>query len=248
MPGNLDNVSTVQQRIAALAQRSPEFAFTSLAHYMTLEWLESAYHATRKDGAAGIDAVTGKQYADNLEENLRALHERLKSGTYKAPPVRRTHIPKGTSGETRQIGIPTFEDKIVQRAVVMLLEPIYEHDFYDVSYGFRPGRSAHQALAAVWETTMEVGGGWILEVDLRKFFDTLDHKQLQEFVSRRVRDGVLRCLIGKWLNAGVMEDGNVSYSEEGTPQGGVISPILANIYLHYVLDGIAMKVWFNLVI
>ena len=248
MPGNLDNVSTVQQRIANLAQRSPEFAFTSLAHYMTPEWLESAYHATRKDGAAGVDEVTGKQYADNLEENLRALHERLKSGTYKAPPVRRTHIPKGTSGETRPIGIPTFEDKIVQRAVVMLLEPIYEHDFYDVSYGFRPGKSAHQALQAVWETTMEVGGGWILEVDLRKFFDTLDHKQLQEFVSRRVRDGVLRCLIGKWLNAGVMEDGNVSYSEEGTPQGGVISPILANIYLHYVLDGIAMKVWFNLVI
>ena len=117
MPGNLDNVSTVQQRIASLVQRTPEFAFTSLAHFMTLEWLESAYHATRKDGAAGIDEMTGKQYADNLEENLRALHERLKSGTYKAPPVRRTHIPKGTSGETRRvialvatIGIPTFED------------------------------------------------------------------------------------------------------------------------------------------
>jgi len=236
MPGNLDNVSTVQQRIASLAQRSPEFAFTSLAHYMTLEWLESAYHATRKDGAAGIDDMTGKQYAENLEENLRALHERLKSGTYKAPPVRRKHIPKGTSGETRPIGIPTFEDKIVQRAVVMLLEPIYEHDFYGVSYGFRPGRSAHQALAVVWEAMMEVKGGWVLEVDLRKFFDTLDHKQLQEFVSRRVHDGVLRRLIGKWLNAGVMEAGNVSYSDEGTPQGGVISPLLANIYLHYVLD------------
>ena len=203
---------------------------------MTPEWLESAYHETRKDGAAGIDEVTGKQYADNLEENLRSLHERLKSGTYKAPPVRRKHIPKGTSGETRPIGIPTFEDKIVQRAVVMLLEPIYEHDFYDVSYGFRPGKSAHQALAAVWDTTMEVNGGWILEVDIRKFFDTLNHKQLQEFVSRRVRDGVLRRLIGKWLNAGVMENENVSYSDEGTPQGGVISPLLANIYLHYVLD------------
>ncbi len=142
----------------------------------------------------------------------------------------------GTSGETRPIGIPTFEDKIVQRAVVMLLEPIYEHDFYDVSYGFRPGRSAHQALAAIWETAMAVKGGWILEVDLRKFFDTLNHKQLQEFVSKRVRDGVLRRLIGKWLNAGVMEDGNLSFSESGSPQGGVISPLLANIYLHYVLD------------
>jgi group II intron reverse transcriptase/maturase len=236
MPGNLDNVSTVQQRIANLAQRSPEFAFTSLAHFMTLEWLESACHATRKDGAAGIDEMTGKQYVENLEENLRLLHERLKSGTYKAPPVRRKHIPKGTSGETRPIGIPTFEDKIVQRAVVMLLEPIYEYDFYDVSYGFRPGRSAHQALATVWEAAMEVKGGWILEVDLRKFFDTLNHKQLQEFVSRRVRDGVLRRLIGQWLNAGVMEDGNLSFPETGSPQGGVISPFLANIYLHYVLD------------
>jgi group II intron reverse transcriptase/maturase len=236
MPGNLDSVSTVQQRIATLAQRSPEFAFTSLAHYLTPEWLESAYHKTRKDGAAGIDDVTGKQYAENLHDNLQSLHERLKSGTYKAPPVRRTHIPKGTSGETRPIGIPTFEDKIVQRAVVMLLEPIYEHDFYDVSYGFRPGRSAHQALQTVWNAAMEVNGGWILEVDIRKFFDTLNHKQLQEFVSRRVRDGVLRCLIGKWLNAGVMEDGELSFSESGSPQGGVISPLLANIYLHYVLD------------
>ena len=236
MLGNLENVSTVQQRIATLAQRSPEFAFTSLAHHMTPEWLESAYHATRKDGSAGIDDVTGKQYAENLEENLRSLYERLKSGTYKAPPVRRQHIPKGTSGETRPIGIPTFEDKIVQRAVVMLLEPIYEHDFYDVSYGFRPGRSAHQALQAVWDTTMKVNGGWILEVDIRKFFDTLNHKHLQDFVSKRVRDGVLRRLIGKWLNAGVMENGNLSFPETGSPQGGVISPLLANIYLHYVLD------------
>ena len=236
MPGNLENVLTVQQRIALLTRRSPEFAFTSLAHYMTPQWLREAHHRTRKDGAAGIDEVTGKQYAENLEENLQLLHERLKSGTYKAPPVRRKHIPKGTSGETRPIGIPTFEDKIVQRAVVMLLEPIYEHDFYDVSYGFRPRRSAHQALEVVWKTTMEVNGGWIVEVDIRKFFDNLDHKLLQEFVSRRVRDGVLRRLIGKWLNAGVMEDENLTFSESGSPQGGVISPLLANIYLHYVLD------------
>ena len=236
MPGNLDNVSTIQQRIASVAQRSPKVAFTSLAHYINLEWLDEAYHRTRKDGAAGIDDVTGKQYAENLYENLQNLLDRLKSGKYKAPPVKRKHIPKGTSGETRPIGIPTFEDKIVQRAVVMLLEPIYEHDFYDVSYGFRPGRSAHQALDAVWKATMGGNGGWVLEVDIRKFFDTIDHRQLQEFVSQRIRDGVIRHLIGKWLNAGVMESGNVSYSDEGTPQGGVISPLLANIYLHYVLD------------
>ena len=236
MPRHLDNVLTKQQRIAELAQRSPDFAFFSLAHYIDLHWLKEAYHRTRKDGAAGIDDVTGKEYAEHLHDNLQRLLDRLKSGTYKAPPVKRTYIPKGTKGETRPIGIPTFEDKIVQRAVVMLLEPIYEQDFHDGSFGFRPKCSAHQALQAVWDATMEVSGGWVLEVDIRQFFDTLDHKHLREFVSRRVRDGVLRRLIGKWLKAGVMEDGGISYSDSGTPQGGVISPLLANIYLHYVLD------------
>jgi len=236
LASNSAYISTVQQRIASLAQSSPELAFTSLAHYMTLEWLEEAYRRTRKDGIAGIDDVTGKEYAENLTDNLQNLHERLKSGTYKAPPVKRSYIPKGMGNEARPIGIPVFEDKIVQRAVVMLLEPIYEQDFHNGSYGFRPKRSAHQALEEVWKSTMIVRGGWVLEVDIRKFFDTLDHKQLQEFVSRRVRDGVIRRLIGKWLNAGVMEAGNISYSDDGTPQGGVISPLLANIYLHYVLD------------
>ena len=219
-----------------LAQRSPDFAFFSLAHYIDLEWLEVAYHLTRKDGAAGVDDVTGKEYAENLRYNLQNLLDRLKSGTYRAPHVKRKHIPKNTKGETRPIGIPTFEDKIVQRAIVMLLEPIYEHDFHNGSFGFRPKRSAHQALAEVWNATMGVSGGWVLEVDIRQFFDSIDHAHLREFVSRRVRDGVLRRLIGKWLKAGVMEEGNLSFSEAGTPQGGVISPLLANIYLHYVLD------------
>ena len=236
MPGNLNSVLTEQERIATLAQRSPDFAFYSLAHHIDLQWLLEAYDRTRKDGAAGIDEVTGKQYAENLYDNLQNLLERVKTGKYKAPPVKRVHIPKGTGKETRPIGIPAFEDKVLQRAVVMLMEPIYEHDFYDGSYGFRPRRSAHQALEDVWKTTMDMAGGWVLEVDIRKFFDTLEHKHLQEFVSRRVRDGVIRRLIGKWLNAGVMEDGNVKYTESGTPQGGVISPLLANIYLHYVLD------------
>ena len=236
MPSNLKQVLTVQQRLAEVAQRSPEIAFTSLAHHIDLQWLEEAYHRTRKDGAAGVDDVTGKEYAENLHDNLQNLLDRIKSGTYKAPPVKRIHIPKGTGNETRPIGIPTFEDKIVQRAVVMLLEPIYEHDFHDGSYGFRPKRSAHQALQAVWESTMKVAGGWVLEVDIRQFFDTIDHKHLREFVLRRVRDGVLRRLIGKWLKAGVMSEGELSFSDTGTPQGGVISPLLANIYLHYVLD------------
>jgi group II intron reverse transcriptase/maturase len=151
--------------------------------------------------------------------------------------VRRVHIPKGGSAtETRPIGIPTLEDKVLQRAVAMLLEPIYEQDFHDCSHGFRPGRGAHQALQALWKQTMVNRGGWIVEVDIRKFFDTLDHHHLREFVGQRVRDGVLLRLIGKWLNAGVMEEGRVSYPDSGSPQGGVISPMLSNIYLHYVLD------------
>jgi len=150
------------------------------------------------------------------------------------------YIPKGTGSETRPIGIPTYADKILQRAVVMALEPIYEQDFLDCSYGFRTGRSAHQALQALWKQTMAMGGGWIVEVDIQKFFDTLDKAQLREFLQRRVRDGVLLRLIGKWLNAGVLEEGTLTKPEAGTPQGGVISPLLANIYLHYVLD-----IWFK---
>jgi RNA-directed DNA polymerase len=233
---NLNTVSTKQHRIAELAKRSPELAFTSLAHLIDLEWLLEAYRRTRKDGAAGVDGQTAADYETNLVPNLQSLLKRVHSGTYRAPPVRRVQIPKGNSSETRPIGIPTFEDKLLQRAVLMLLEPIYEQDFYDCSYGFRPQRSTHQAIDATWKHTMDVRGGFVLEVDLRKFFDTLDHNHLRTFLQRRVRDGVLLRLIGKWLNAGVMEMGNVSYPEHGSPQGGVVSPLLANAYLHYVLD------------
>jgi group II intron reverse transcriptase/maturase len=231
------SVSTKQQRIAELAKRSPQMGFTSLAYLMDIEWLREAFDRTRKDGAPGVDGQTWAGYARNLEVNLQSLLDRAKSGTYRAPPVRRVHIPKaGSTTETRPIGIPTLEDKVLQRAVVMLLEPIYEQDFSASSYGFRRGRSAHQALKDLWEQTMKVGGGWILEVDIRKFFDTLDHAYLREFLQLRVRDGVLKRLIGKWLKAGVQEDGSLSYPESGSPQGGVISPLLANVYLHYVLD------------
>jgi len=229
-------VSTRQQRIAELAKQSPPMALTSLNHHLDLVWLREAYRRTRKDGAVGVDGRTAAEYEEHLEENLRSLLERAKSGTYRAPPVRRVYIPKGTGGDTRPIGIPTLEDKVLQRAIVMLLEPIYEQDFHAGSYGFRPGRSAHQALESLWTQTMQSGGGWILEVDIRKFFDTLDHGHLRSLLQQRVRDGVLLRLIGKWLNAGVMEDGTVSYPESGSPQGGVISPLLANVYLHYVLD------------
>ncbi|WP_437894755.1 group II intron reverse transcriptase/maturase [Sorangium sp. So ce124] len=216
-------------------------AFTTLAHHVDLAWLQEAYRRTRKDGATGVDRQTAKQYAANLEDNLRSLLDRAKSGTYRAPPVRRVHIPKGSDGtETRPIGIPTFEDKVLQRAVAMMLEAVYEQDFIDGSYGFRPGRSAHQALQALWLQTTRLAGGWILDVDVRKFFDTLDHRRLREILRRRVLDGVLLRLVDKWLAAGVFEAGGIMYPDAGSPQGGVVSPILANIYLHEVLD-----VWFD---
>jgi RNA-directed DNA polymerase len=231
-----DPISTRRWRIAELARRSPQAALTTLAHHIDIDWLTEAYRRTRKDGAVGVDGQTAKDYAADLEGNLRSLLDRAKSGRYQAPPVRRVHIPKGTGPETRPIGIPTFEDKILQRAVAMVLESIYEQDFLDCSYGFRPGRSAHQALDALWHRLMEVKGGWVLEVDIRKFFDALDHRHLRAILSRRIRDGVLLRLIGKWLKAGVLEDGRVTHPESGSPQGGVVSPVLANAYLHEVLD------------
>jgi RNA-directed DNA polymerase len=229
-------VSTKQLRIAHLAVERPTMAFTTLAHHIDMDWLREAYRRTRKDGATGVDGQTAQEYARNLEANLRSLLDRAKSGRYYAPPVRRVYIPKGVGPEMRPIGIPTFEDKVLQRAIVMLLEPIYERDFLGCSYGFRPGRSAHQALADLWQQTMTMGGGWILEVDIRKFFDTLDHAHLREIIRKRVGDGVLLCLLGKWLNAGVLESGSLTYPDAGSPQGGVISPLLANAYLHEVLD------------
>jgi len=236
MHRNLTSVSTKRRRIAELAKQSPEMAFTSLAHYLDPDWLREAYRRTRKDGAPGVDGRTARDYERKLEENLRSLLERVKAGSYRAPPVRRVHIPKGNSGDTRPIGIPTFEDKVLQRAVAMLLEAIYEQDFLECSYGFRPGRSAHNALQAFWDRAMRQRGGWVLEVDISKFFDNLDHRQLRQLVRHRVRDGVLLRLIDKWLHAGVLENGRLSYPDSGSPQGGVISPLLANVYLHYVLD------------
>ncbi len=236
----LTSVSTKQQRIAMLARQGPQMGFTSLAHHIDIDWLREAYSRTRKSGAVGVDGQTAQEYAANLEGNLQSLLNRAKSGTYFAPPVRRVHIPKGTGNETRPIGIPTFEDKVLQRAAVMVLESVYEQDFRDCSYGFRPGRSPHQALEALRSQMMEIKGGWIVEVDIRKFFDTLDHSHLRQLLGQRIRDGVLRKLIDKWLKAGVMEAGQLSYAETGSPQGGVISPMLSNVYLHYVLD-----VWFE---
>ncbi len=235
-----ETISTRQQAIAKLAQQAPQMSLTSLNHHIDMVWLHEAYRRTRKDGAPGIDGQTADAYAEHLEENLQDVLDRAKSGRYRAPAVKRAYIPKGDGSSTRPIGVPTFEDKILQRAVAMVLEPIYEQDFVDCSYGFRPGRSAHQALQVWRDQLMRIGGGWIIELDVERFFDTLDKAQLRAFLHRRVSDGVVLRLIGKWLNAGVLEDGAVRHPEAGTPQGGVISPVLANIFLHYVLD-----VWFE---
>lgn len=229
------DVCTRQQRLAELARQSPQMAFTSLNHHLDLEWLREAHRRTRKDSAPGVDGETAAQFALDLDGRLAELLERAKSGRYVAPPVKRAHIPKGP-GETRPIGMPTFENKVLERAVAMVLEPIYEQDFLDCSYGFRPGRSCHQALEALWRAVMSMGGCWLIDADISKFFDTLDKGHLRTMLDRRVRDGVIRRLIGKWLSAGVLEAGAVWYPERGTPQGGVISPLLSNIYLHEVLD------------
>jgi len=214
---------------------NPKMAFTSLNHYLDVEWLRYSYDLTRKDGAPGVDGQTADAYADDLEANLASLLDRMKSGGYWAPPVRRAHIPK-VDGTTRPLGIPTFEDKVAQRAIVLLLEPLYEEDFLPCSYGFRPGRSAHQAHLDLRSRIFGRGGRWVLDVDVRKYFDTISHHHLRTFLDQRVADGVIRRMIDKWLKAGVLEGAQLQRSEVGTPQGGVISPLLANLFLHYVLD------------
>lgn len=219
-----------------LAKKYADQPLRSIAQLMDEDWLRAAHQDTRTDAAVGVDGVTAEAYAADLEENLRSLWDRARSGRYRAPPTRRVHIPKGDGRKTRPLGIPTYEDKILQRSVKMALEPVWEAVFYDFSFGFRPGRSQHDALAYLREGLNQLGGGWALDVDVSNFFDTLDHQALREIFRSRVVDGVLVRLVGKWLRAGVLEDGVIRRTKSGTPQGGPISPLLANIYLHEVLD------------
>ncbi|MCB2170991.1 MAG: group II intron reverse transcriptase/maturase [Deltaproteobacteria bacterium] len=228
-------VSTQLQQIAEQAIQYPEMVFTTLAHLLDEPFLREAHRRINKKSASGIDKVTAKMYAETLEDNLRDLHERLKSGRYKAPPFERVWIDK-EPGKQRPIGIPTFEDKIVQRAVEMLLSAIYEQTFYSFSHGFRRGHSQHKALHELRESCREHNINWIISADITGLFDNIDHGLLQDIIRQKVNDGRLMSLIGKWLHAGVMEGGKVEYSEKGTPQGGVISPVLSNIFLHEVLD------------
>lgn len=234
--GQSDSISTKLQRIAALAREDRKRVFTTLAHHIDVEWMEEAYRGVKKDRVPGVDGQTAAEYEEDLGANLRSLLHRFKSGTYRAPPVLRTYIPKGDGKSKRPIGIPTLEDKVLQKAVAMVLGAVYEQDFLDCSCGFRPGRSPHVALERIWNGVMGMGGGWVLEVDIRSFFDTLKHSSLRSILDQRVRDGVLRRVIDKWLKAGVLEEGRLWHPEDGTPQGGVISPLLSNIYLHEVLD------------
>lgn len=228
-------VSTKLRQIAEQADEYPERVFTSLVHNIDEDFLKEAYGRIRKDAAPGLDGITAKEYAVNLDEKLKALHERMKSGQYKAPPVKRVWLEE--EGKERPIGISEFEDKIVQRAVAMLLEAVYEQDFYDFSYGFRAGRSPHQALTELREQCFLKNGGWIIDADIQGFFDNLGHSEMKEIIELRVNDGGILRFIGKWLKAGVVEGETLSYPEKGAPQGGVISPTLSNIFLHHVLDG-----------
>jgi len=230
------SVLTKQQRIALIAKRKRKEAITCINHYLDLDWLGYAFKKLSKDKAPGIDGQTVKEYGRELHRNLPNLLNRVKSGKYVAPPVRRVEIPKEKRGEKRLIGIPTTEDKLLQRAVVMLLEPIFEQNFYEFSFGFRPGRSQHQAMDYLRENLYSTRTQWVVEIDIRKYFDTINHAKLREMFRKRVSDGVITKLIDKWLKAGIMKDGNRIYQDEGTPQGGVISPLLSNIFLHVVLD------------
>jgi group II intron reverse transcriptase/maturase len=229
-------------KVVEQAQREPEGRFHSLAHLLDVPALERAYHRMRKDAAVGVDGVTKEQYGQDLERNLQDLHARMKAKRYRHQPIRRVHIPK-EGGKTRPIGISAFEDKLVQDAVREVLEAIYERDFLDCSYGFRPGRGAHDAVRTLDQIVHRGEVSWILEADVVSFFDSLDRTQLKEMLEIRVADGSLLRLIGKCLHVGVLDGAELSAPETGTTQGSVLSPLLGNVYLHYALD-----LWFETVV
>jgi group II intron reverse transcriptase/maturase len=204
-------------------------------HHLTAERLREAYYALKRNAAAGVDDVTWQEYGEGLESRVTDLHDRVQSGRYRAKPSKRVWLPK-PDGRQRPIGIAALEDKIVQQGAVWVLNQIYEKEFHGFSYGFRPERSPHNALDAIWVGITQRKVNWVLDADIKSFFDTINHRWLMEFLKRRIADPRMLRLIRKWLRAGVSEDGEWSRTEVGTPQGSVISPLLSNIYLHYVLD------------
>src|SRR5467141_2044206 len=217
------------------AKRDKRLQFTALLHHVSVALLESSFYALKRDAAPGVDGVTWTEYETGLGERLKDLHSRVHRGTYRAQPSKRAYIPK-TDGRKRPLGIAALEDKIVQHAVMTVLNQIYEEDFLGFSYGFRPGRRQHDALDALWVGVMRRKVNWILDADIRSFFDEIRHDWLLKFVKHRIADRRILRLIGKWLRAGVSEEGQWSKTERGTPQGSVISPLLANVYLHYAFD------------
>ena len=231
-----DGLNSALDRIRQAARRDKGLRFTALWHHVyDVERLRAAYWALKPSAAAGIDGQTWQSYGQDLEKNLQDLSARLKRGAYRAKPVRRVYIPK-PDGRQRPLGVPVLEDKIVQRATAEVLQAVYETDFKGFSYGFRPGRGAHQALDALTVGIKRKKVNWVLDADIRAFFDTIDHTWMVKFIEHRIADCRVVRHIQKWLNAGVMEDGRHIEPEAGTPQGGSISPLLANLYLHYVLD------------
>jgi len=228
-------VSPKLLKVMERAQRDPSTRFLSLAHLLDEEMLTRAFHGQREDAAVGVDGVTKDQYGQTLDANVRNLHERLVAGRYRHQPIRRVHIPKD-QGQTRPIGISCFEDKLVQEALREILEVVYEPLFYDCSYGFRPGRRAHDALRTLDHAVMTGEMNWVLEADIRSYFDSLDRKLLIEMLGQRVADTSLLRLVGKCLHVGVLDGDEYHEPEMGTAQGSVLSPLLGNIYLHYVLD------------
>ena len=238
--GSGEPVETKLQRIAEKARKEPGFKFTSLYHLMNEELLRGCFKRLRKDAAAGIDEMTKAMYAENLDVNLSDLIDRLHRMAYIPQPVRRVYIPKPGSAKQRPLGIPCLEDKLVEAGLVRILEQVYEQDFINDSYGFRPKRSCHDALKALSETVENKPVNHIVEADIKGFFDKVNQEWLMKFLAHRVEDKRVQRMVKRFLKAGVVEDGNVTVSDEGTPQGGVISPLLANIYLHYALD-----LWFE---
>src|SRR6201984_3641487 len=228
-------MSTQIDRISELAKEDAKRQFYSIGHMITPESLYAAFRGLRKKASAGVDGVTYEEYERDVARNIQTLHERLKNGKYQAQPLRRVYIPK-ENGKQRPISIPALEDKIVQKGMVEILHAIYEQDFLDCSYGFRPGRGQHQALDEVGRVICTRPTGWVLEIDVTAYFDSIVREQLMEMIEKRVRDRSVLRLIRKWIQVGVIEESRLLVSETGTGQGQTISPLLANIYLHYVLD------------
>lgn len=233
--GYEERVSTVQMQIAARSRKHPDEALTNLNQFIDADYMQACFYTLNRQSAVGVDGESWHEYEAQLSERITRLLAGFKDGTYKAPPVRRTYIPK-EDGSSRPLGIPTIEDKLLQSAVSNVLTPIYEDMFYTSSYGFRPGKSPHQALDALFKEVSFNRKRFIIDADIKNYFGSINLVQLREFLDHRIRDGVIRKMLDKWLKAGVREEDQVSYPHTGTPQGGIISPLLSNIFLHYVLD------------